>query len=80
MSGEKEQDSGGGYMASGSLEEISLGIVVLHADGTSTDYGTVSRTNFKEQAEAEAEALANSNQDKNILKRISSRLKEIGNG
>jgi hypothetical protein len=75
MSGEEKQESGGGILASGSLEEISLGIVVLHADGTSTDYGTVSRTNFKEQAEAEALA----SQPKSILKRISSKVKEIGN-
>jgi hypothetical protein len=66
MSGEEKQ----GYMASGSLEEIKLDIVVFHADGTSTDYGTVSRTNFKEQAEA--------SQPKSILNRISNKVKEIG--
>jgi hypothetical protein len=70
---QSEEPQGSGLLASGSLEEMWTDIVVFHADGTSTDYGTVSRTNFKEQAEVLAHA--HQDQDKNILKRISSRLK-----
>lgn len=78
----KNQADGPG-IASGSLEEISLGIVVFHADGTSTDHGVVSHTNFKEQAEeeAEAKALASAKQ-KGLLKRLygaSKRLKGKNN-
>jgi hypothetical protein len=56
-------------LASGSVEEIWLDIKVTHADGTVTDYGTVSRTNFKEQAEA----LAKANQG-GLLKQITKKL------
>lgn len=77
MSDDVKQEPSG-YLASGSLEEISLDVVVFHADGTSTDYGMVSRTNFKEQAEAEA--LAHPKQN-GILKRISSMVRgENSNG